>query len=58
MIAKDLASGRLVEVLPDWRVAGGLETSELWLVYPSSRLIPRKTSVFADFLTEAVRGLT
>jgi DNA-binding transcriptional LysR family regulator len=58
MIADDLTSGRLVEVLPQWRVAGALEASDLWLVYPSSRLIPRKTRVFADFLTEALSGLT
>jgi len=58
MIADDLATGRLVEVLPDWRVAGSLETSDLWLVYPSRRLIPRKTRVFADFLAETVSGLT
>lgn len=58
MIADDLATGRLVEILPDWRVAGTLEASDLWLVYPSNRLIPRKTRVFADFLIEAVSALT
>ncbi|WP_298307948.1 LysR family transcriptional regulator [uncultured Erythrobacter sp.] len=58
MIAEDLAAGRLVEVLPEWRVTGTLETSDLWLVYPSSRLVPRKTRAFADFLTEAVSSLT
>ena len=51
---KDVAEGRLVHVLPRHRVeAGGL-----YLVYPATRHLPRKVSVFRDFLLDFMRELT
>lgn len=50
MIAEDLEAGTLVEILPEWQVAGSLGESDIWLVYPSRSFIPRKTRAFAEFL--------
>lgn len=58
MIGEQLARGELVELLPQWEVAGTLERSDLWLVYPSRRLIPPKTRAFADFLEREFARVT
>ena len=50
MIEEDLRKGRLVELLPDWKVSGASSDSAIWLVYPSSRFIPAKSKAFANFL--------
>ncbi|WP_437730719.1 LysR substrate-binding domain-containing protein [Sorangium sp. So ce1335] len=45
LAAPDLASGRLVHVLPEWSQRAGT----LYLVYPSARHVPRNVAVFRDF---------
>jgi DNA-binding transcriptional LysR family regulator len=47
----DVAAGRLVRVLPRWSTQSGY----LWLVRPGARVVPRKVSVFVDFLLESLR---
>lgn len=46
-IAHELAAGRLVRVLPDWRLN---DRSVLSLVYPRSNVLTPKTRVLIDFL--------
>ncbi|WP_146346644.1 LysR family transcriptional regulator [Falsiphaeobacter marinintestinus] len=46
-VAHEIASGRLVRVLPEWHVN---DHSVLWLVYPRSNVLTPKTRVFMDFL--------
>ncbi len=46
-----LASGDLVEILTDWTS----EKTPVWIVYPSSRNIPRRVSYAINFLIDAFR---
>ncbi|WP_138464267.1 LysR family transcriptional regulator [Poseidonocella sp. HB161398] len=46
-IAREIEAGRLVRVLPDWRLN---DRSVLWLFYPRSNVLTPKTRVFMDFL--------
>ncbi len=48
-IAHDLKAGRLIRVLPGWRLN---ERTVLWLVYPRSNVLTPKTRIFIDFLTD------
>ncbi len=47
-VAEDLASGRLVGVLPRYRVP----SRPLLAVYPRADAVPKKVQVFIDFLTK------
>lgn len=48
IVEDDIASGRLVEILPGWRI----DPSELCAVYPSRKYLPAKVRVFIDYLVE------
>lgn len=48
-VAEELASGALVQVLPDYEIA---DKSVLWLVYPKSNVLSPKVRVFMDFLID------
>ncbi|MBY6112975.1 LysR family transcriptional regulator [Mameliella alba] len=48
-IARELDKGRLVRVLPDWRLN---DHAVLWLVYPRSNVLTPKTRLFMDFLID------
>ena len=50
MVAEDLATGRLVNVLPEHEIVGGHTRSAAWLVYPSKRYLPYKVRAMVDFL--------
>lgn len=50
-VHQELASGRLVRVLPDYRLA--TETA-LWLVYPKSNVLSPKVREFMQFLLERI----
>jgi len=50
-IIDEVASGRLVHVLPRWRTP----EQGIYAVYPSHRLIPAKVRAFVDFLEEKLR---
>lgn len=52
-VHKELRSGELVHVLPQWRAQA--ETA-LWLVYPKSNVMSVKVRVFMDFLLERYKG--
>lgn len=49
-----LQQGRLVQVLPDWNFKANY-TGELWILYPPTRHLPAKLSVFIEFLAERLR---
>lgn len=51
LIDEDLASGRLVELLPDWTAAATRFDAAAWLVYPSRRYLPAKTRAAIEFLS-------
>ena len=46
-VAQDIEEGRLVRVLPDWRLH---DQSVLWLIYPKSNVLTPKVRCFMDFL--------
>lgn len=46
-VAHEIRAGRLVHVLPDWRLD---DASVLWLIYPRSNVLTPKVRVFMDFL--------
>lgn len=48
-----LASGRLVQLLPDWKADAG----PLAIYYSSKKLLPAKTRVFIDFIVEQFRDI-
>ncbi|MBY4768661.1 LysR family transcriptional regulator [Burkholderia ambifaria] len=48
LVEADLADGRLLALLPDYR----LEDLEMNIAYPSRRHFPRKTRLFVDHLVE------
>ncbi|WP_105435301.1 LysR family transcriptional regulator [Neorhizobium tomejilense] len=50
----ELASGRLVHVLPDWQLPSG----GVFTVYPAARFRPPKVSAFVDMLIAALRTET
>lgn len=49
LVGPDIKSGRLVELLPDWRDP---QENIIHAVYPSRRLVPPSTRAFVDFLVE------
>ena len=53
IVHRELAEGRLVRVLPDYRLD---QQTALWLVYPKSNVLTAKVRVFIDFLLEEVGG--
>ena len=46
-VAHEIRAGRLVHLLPDWRLD---DASVLWLIYPRSNVLTPKVRVFMDFL--------
>jgi len=51
LVADELASGRLIHVLPDWSLPSG----GIYTVYPAARFRPRKVTAFVEMLIAAVR---
>ena len=46
LVHRELRTGKLVRVLPDWRIAASM----LHVVYPSSRYVPQRVVAFRDYL--------
>ena len=53
MIKDELASGALVELLPEYAVTATEFETAAWLLYPSRTYLPRKVRVVIDFLRQA-----
>ena len=51
MFTNELASGAVVELLPDW----ALPPIDLWALFPSGRLASAKARAFADFVGEVLK---
>lgn len=54
LIADDLGKGRLIQVLPDYRVTATEFNTAAWLVYPSRSYLPLKVQVFCQFLKQRI----
>lgn len=54
LCAREEASGKLVRLLPDWRLGG----AELNVVYPSARYVPQRVVTFRDFLVRELSALS
>ena len=53
-IADDLAAGRLVELLPDYRCS----LIELYAVFAPSKPVPPRIRLFVDYMLQMTRQLT
>ena len=51
-VERELASGALVRILPEWRSI----TRPVFLVYPQASHLPRRTRVFIDYLRKELRA--
>ena len=51
LVSDDLATGRLVHVLPEWRLPSG----GIYTVYPAARFRPPKVTTFVEMLIAAER---
>ncbi|TIM25554.1 MAG: LysR family transcriptional regulator, partial [Mesorhizobium sp.] len=49
LVRDELAAGRLVQVLPEWRLASG----GIYTVYPAARFRPPKVTRFVEMLVAA-----
>jgi DNA-binding transcriptional LysR family regulator len=54
LCAREEQAGKLVRVLPEWRLGG----SELHVVYPSSRYVPQRVIAFRDHLVRGLNALS
>ncbi len=54
-VKTELASKRLIHVLPKWKATGTHMNTGIWLVYPSRAFIPAKTAAFADYLLQRIK---
>lgn len=55
LIARDLASGRLVDLLPEWDCAATEFDTGACVLYPSRAYLPQKVRVMIDFLRHRLR---
>ncbi len=58
VISKELQEGSLVPRLPDYEVTATEFEAAAWALYPSRAYIPRKTTLFLDFLQENISPLS
>lgn len=54
LVAEDLASGRLINVLPEWQLPSG----GIHIVFPAARFRPPKVTAFVEMLVAAQRDTT
>ncbi len=52
MIGEELATGKLVDIFPQYRWTATDFDTAAWLLYPSRKYLPSKTRVMVDFLRE------
>lgn len=50
IIQEELESNELVNLLPEWEIAGTDFKSAIWMVYPTRQFVPEKTRVFMEYL--------
>lgn len=54
LIDEDVASGRLVDLFPDYEAAAASFETAAWILYPSRSLLPLKARLVIDFLKAAL----
>lgn len=52
LIQKELDSGKLINLFPNYEVSVNNFDAGIWLIYPSRNFLPTKTRVFIDFIKE------
>ena len=55
VIGKDLKSGNLVDVFPDFEVTPTDFNTASWFVYPSATRLPKKVRLFVDHMKKEIR---
>ena len=53
-VKEEIKNGSLVQLIPDWDVAGINIDPAIWLVYPSRTFTPAKTKAFTEFLLSEI----
>ncbi|ESW94984.1 hypothetical protein X727_32110 [Mesorhizobium sp. L103C119B0] len=53
-VDEDIKSGRLVQLLPGWKISVGAQESAVWVAYPSRAYLPLKTRKFIDFFKKQI----
>lgn len=56
LIKSDLASGRLIDLFPDYDVSPTDFDNAVWLLYTSRSYVPNRVRAFVDFIKEHIRG--
>jgi DNA-binding transcriptional LysR family regulator len=56
LISDDLASGALIDLLPDHRATPTSFDTAAWLLYPSRAYMPRKTRLAIDFFRDQLKN--
>lgn len=56
LVAKDIATGALVDLFPDWDCTATEFDSGAWALYPSRGYLPRKVRVMIDFLRDRLKA--
>lgn len=51
MVGRELVSGALVQLLPDWV----LPHSDVWVIFPEGRRVRQRARLFADWLEQSLR---
>ena len=54
LCAREEQSGKLVRILPGWRLTG----ADIHVVYPSARYVPQRVVAFRDFLVKELGTIT
>lgn len=55
-VARELASGALVDVFPDWQVTASAFDIAAWALYPSRQYLPLRVRAFVDYLKAMFHG--
>lgn len=53
-VREDVEAGRLVRLLPQYRLTGSTFDNGVYALFRHSRMLPRKVRVFVDFLADAL----
>jgi DNA-binding transcriptional LysR family regulator len=56
-VGPELASGAVVQLLPNWKIEGRDEMAT-WIVLPDNRAIPPKVRVFVDYIAERMAAVS
>ena len=56
LVDSEIEAGRLIKVLPDYKVTATNFDTSAWFVYPSRNYVPLKVRVFIDFLQQHLLG--